>query len=1025
MRFYLKLISVFLVSTFLYAQTTDSVDVTFYYYPDDNPTQVYLPGEFNGWTLNNSTLMTKDPATSIWSKTYRLRVGGPSPLPAATSIPGAYQYKINDGNWFPDPLNPRQNPFDNNNSFLFIKDPTIHLLLPNSTVASGVIRTKFPEITAYIFPATSSQVNISSISVTIDGNEYSIIGSDYDPIEKKLSFTVPTPLSDGEHELVLYAESTTGTSNTDTTTFTIQSLPLQLQSLSAETWKGSWHLFGAVFKTDGGFDSTVTSAQIIRFDTTWNVQVNGGQFDTTLFLLDGNNYFKVKADVGGQMVTSDSINIFRKFETIPTAIAELTYSGGSINFDGGSSTDPQGQQLTYLWKEDPGNPESLGIDGQTSNQTSASKPVTPGEYYVSLRVEDTDQNIDSNRVSFVVDEMTNEVKISGYEDNPEWVKNGRIYLMYFKAFTPTGTIAAAIPNLEYIKAMGFNIIWVLPITEIPGDADNQINIGYNIIDFLKVESSLGTEADYKQFVDRAHELGIKVIQDITPNHTGHEHPIAQEALSFKEYSQYWHYYQTQNIPHNDNGLGICTTPEGIYYYCAFSFRLLNYDWRDLDARKYMLDIYEYWVSEFGIDGYRFDVYWGPHRKYGDSVFGTPIRNTLKHIRPDLFLLGEDDGVGVGTEFLYADRGGGLDAAYDFRLYFDAVQNFGFNTASVNTLHSRLNNDGFHPGENSYYLRFMETQDEDRITYKYDSFEKTMPIATAIFMAPGMPLILNGQEVGFGKGMGNPGEPDLNDRRRGIIDWNFGGKDLLTPHYQKLTQIRAQFPAFSQHRKDTNGDGSVTSADESDFDRITTGVAAVYSYLRPYTNSNGLAVMNFSPTQQVVSLNLSAANLKFDGGFQAGTTYWVNDHYNGTSVQALGSELSNLSVTLAPYGSAVFTISTQEEMVNLPALPPLVSVEEDNDVTPDNYTLFQNYPNPFNPTTTIRYQLPEAAFVNLKIYNLLGEKVATLVSGEQSGGNYEVEWNGRNDFGTKLSSGIYFYRIDAGDFRQTMKMIMLK
>ncbi len=126
--------------------------------------------------------------------------------------------------------------------------------------------------------------------------------------------------------------------------------------------------------------------------------------------------------------------------------------------------------------------------------------------------------MDSNRTFFVVEEDNFNVKVAGYEDNPEWLKNGRIYLLFFKAFTPAGTIKAAIPNLEYIKAMGFNIIWVLPITEIPGDVDNQINIGYNIIDFLKVESSLGTDEDYKEFIDAAHDLGIKVIQDITQSY---------------------------------------------------------------------------------------------------------------------------------------------------------------------------------------------------------------------------------------------------------------------------------------------------------------------------------------------------------------------------------------------------------------------------------------------------------------------------------------------------------------------------
>ena len=183
--------------------------------------------------------------------------------------------------------------------------------------------------------------------------------------------------------------------------------------------------------------------------------------------------------------------------------------------------------------------------------------------------------------------------------------------------------------------MGFNVIWVLPVTEIPGNVDNQINIGYNIIDFENVETSYGTNEDYKDFIEEAHSLGIKVIQDITPNHTGRLHPFAQEALLIGDFSQYWNYYQTEFIPHNTNGLGQCVTPEGIYYYCGFSDALLNYDWRDIDAKKYMVDVYDYWVREFGIDGYRFDVYWGPHRKYGERNMGIPVRSSLKHIKPDI------------------------------------------------------------------------------------------------------------------------------------------------------------------------------------------------------------------------------------------------------------------------------------------------------------------------------------------------------------------------------------------------------
>jgi len=1016
------IICILVISSLAIAQQDDSVDVTFFYYPEDNPNTVYLPGEFNGWTFNSSSLMIEDPITGIWFKTFRLRVGGH----LQPFIPGAYEYKFYaDGVWLSDPLNPRQDVNNNNNSYIFLKNPTIHLLLPNSTPASGIIRSRFPKITAYIFPSISSDVDTSTIIVSIDGVQYLNIGSSYDPSTKKLSFIPPDPLGDGDHELILSVESSVGTFSADTTTFTVQANVIQYLTLASETWEKNWRLQGAIFNDSGGFDSTVTTAQIIRSDSTWNVQVVYGRVDTSLHLLEGENYFQLQAEVGGQTEISDSLLIIHNINHIPYAQIDITQNGNTLTISGANSTDPDGQQLTYLWKEDPDNPVVLGITGQTNEELMITKPSAPGEYYLSLTVEDTDMNLDSTRAFFVVKQDSPNVHVAAYEDNPQWVKNTRIYLLFFKAFTPAGTIQAAIPNLEYIKAMGFNVIWVLPVTEIPGNVDNQINIGYNIIDFENVEASLGTNEDYKEFVEEAHNLGIKVIQDITPNHTGRLHPFAQEALLYGDFSQYLNYYQTEFIPHNTNGLGQCVTAEGIYYYCGFSDVLLNYDWRDIDAKKYMVDVYDYWIREFGIDGYRFDVYWGPHRKYGEENMGIPVRNALKHIKPDLLLLGEDEGTGIGTEVIYADHGGGLDVGYDFGTYFSGVRDFSFNASGVNNLHTILANDGYYPGENSYFMRFMESQDEDRISYVYNSFEKTMPMSTVIFTAPGMPMMLNGQEVGFGKGMGAPGEPDLNDRRRGIINWNFGGKDLLTPHYQKITQIRAQFPAFSQHRLDTNGDGQVTNQDESDFDRLSTGNEIVYSFLRPNTDSNGLTVVNYSESSQSVTLDLTATNLKFTGGFDPGATYWVNDLYNGTSTQSLGSDLLNFNVSLSSYGSAVYTISTQEEMVVLPPIPPIVSVDDQIAIIPKEFYLFQNFPNPFNPSTTIRYSIVQAGNVSIKIYDILGREIKTLVNEFKTVGTHRSHWNGNDKFGNKVSSGIYIYRIESGSFVQAKKMILLK
>ena len=119
-------------------------------------------------------------------------------------------------------MNPRQDANNNLNSYLFLRNPTIHLLLPNSTPASGIIRSRFPEIKAYIFPSISSVVDTSTIIVSIDGIQYVNLGSSYDPGTNKLSFIPPDPLGDGDHELILSVESSVGTSSSDTTTFTVQ-----------------------------------------------------------------------------------------------------------------------------------------------------------------------------------------------------------------------------------------------------------------------------------------------------------------------------------------------------------------------------------------------------------------------------------------------------------------------------------------------------------------------------------------------------------------------------------------------------------------------------------------------------------------------------------------------------------------------------------------------------------------------------------------------------------------------------------
>ncbi len=100
---------------------------------------------------------------------------------------------------------------------------------------------------------------------------------------------------------------------------------------------------------------------------------------------------------------------------------------------------------------------------------------------------------------------------------------------------------------------------------------------------------------------------------------------------------------------------------------------------------------------------------------------------------------------------------------------------------------------------------------------------------------------------------------------------------------------------------------------------------------------------------------------------------------------------------------------------------ITSVEEQQvDLTPQDYILSQNYPNPFNPVTTIQFSLPASEYVELNVYNVLGEQVARLVNGELSAGTHQVRFNA-----SLLSSGIYFYQIKAGEFIQTRKMMLIK
>jgi glycosidase len=667
-----------------------------------------------------------------------------------------------------------------------------------------------------------------------------------------------------------------------------------------------------------------------------------------------------------------------------------------------------------------------GVDGSTNSQITIAAPSVPGEYFFRLIAKDTDGHADTTRSYFTLN-ADSSVTIPSIASNPEWARKGRIYFLFPKAASPAGTINAAAARLQNIKDLGFNIIWMMPVMVNAFPINNDGGPGYNITDFYNVAPEYGTNLDFKNFVAQAHALGIKVILDVTPNHSSRFHPWSADAHTYKTNSVYWSWYEHATITSNTNGLGDCLDADGFNYYCGFSEQLMNFNWSDPDMRAEMINVYKYWITQMGVDGYRLDVYWGPHRRYGEAYMGKPVRDALKHIRPDILLLGEDDGTGAGTEVIYADRStggvnGGLDAAYDFKLYFNQIRGFNFSSPGISALHNEIDNGGFYPGPNSLYMRFMESQDEDRITYFYSNnfaidslttWKRTMPMASVLFTIPGLPMIWNGQDVGWGYGI--PGSKDA--RTRSVVNWNYSGKNVLSPHYQKLAHIRAQFPAFTQHKRDTNNDGLITSADATDF-VLESSSSGVYAFARPWTDQNGLTVANFTASPQTVNLFLhSTAAMKFTGGIQDSQYYYVNDLYGNSRWQVQGIGLVSVPFTVPAFGTGIYTISTTADSVTIEN--PLLDVRE-RSTRPSKFALAQNYPNPFNPATNIEFNVAKSGPVQIKVYDMLGREVATIVDENLQPGAYTRAWNAGN-----LASGVYFYRLISSSFLAVKKMMLIR
>jgi hypothetical protein len=139
----------------------------------------------------------------------------------------------------------------------------------------------------------------------------------------------------------------------------------------------------------------------------------------------------------------------------------------------------------------------------------------------------------------------------------------------------------------------------------------------------------------------------------------------------------------------------------------------------------------------------------------------------------------------------------------------------------------------------------------------------------------------------------------------------------------------------------------------------------------------------------------------------------------------------LSTNACPDTTTTYVIIVTDDSSNAAADTVVVTVEPctdvplDNGILPPQFSLQQNYPDPFNPLTTISYTLPQRSYVTITVFNILDQKVRTLVDEIKPPGTHEIVWDGTDQSGKPVSSGMYFYKLQAGDYVETRKMVLLK
>jgi alpha-amylase len=406
---------------------------------------------------------------------------------------------------------------------------------------------------------------------------------------------------------------------------------------------------------------------------------------------------------------------------------------------------------------------------------------------------------------------------------PAWTRSAVIYEVNVRQFTPEGTFAALQQHLPRLKALGVDILWLMPVQPI-GVKNRKGGLGsyYSIADYTAVNPEHGSEADFRAFVDAAHAQGLRVILDWVANHTAHDHPWITEHPAF-------HDRRPDGTARNarDN--------EG-----------RETDWTDVaelnyaspELRRAMIGEMRWWVDSMNIDGFRADVAGGV-----PMDFWTEASRELRAARPDIFLLAEAEDPRMHSAF---------HMTYGWELHH-LLNEIARGEKPVAELDAYFTRQSQRYGPGAFRMYFTSNHDEN--SWQGTEFERMGANHQAAFVVAStvqnsMPLLYTGQEASLNK--------RLRFFEKDTVDWNGAS---LTDFYRTLFELKEQHPAL------WNGPWGGAQARLA-----TTGADRVYAFTRSRGESTVLVAVNFGD---------APASAAYQGLAQPGS---FRDAFSGATVE---------------------------------------------------------------------------------------------------------------------------------------------